>query len=192
MVKRASVFGTISAVALLSPLLASAEPTPLFPTGSLLCSNYDPVTATCRTITEVTRLDGDMRYAKSRRHVALPDEMLLLETEGVARVDGLKVCGVRPTAPPRITPMSSRYAEPILQVHIEKRDYRLARGDCLIYKPCGSGYHMLRVQAGIVDDKPRSLTTIFPPGDPMIEQITLRKRVFGIPEPVPSECEPMG
>lgn len=193
MFRRMQVFGlTGSLMALLVPAQVSAEPTPLFPAGSVLCSNFDPLTQTCRTITEVTRLEGDLRYSKSRRHVAVPDEMLLLETEGTARVDGLQVCGVEPTAPPRLSPMSNRYAEAVLHVHIEKRDYRLARGDCLIYKPCGSGYHLLRMQDGVVDDRPRSLTKIFLPGDPRIERVTLRERIFGVPEPVPSECEPIG
>ena len=171
------------------PALADAQPS--FEAGSILCSNLDPLNETCSGITEVTRIEGDLRYAKSRRHVAVPDEMLLLETEGTARIDGAKVCGVGVTAPPRITPSYSRYADAILTVHIRKRDYKIARGDCLIYKPCGSGYHLHRLQEGVFDDKPRSLTTIFAPGDPRIARLTLRERIFGVPENVPSECEPL-
>ena len=169
---------------------AMAQTEPRFAEGSVLCSNFDPLTETCRTITDVTRVDGNLRYAKSRRYVAVPDEMLLLETEGTSRIDGAKVCGIGVTAPPRITPSYSRYADAILTVHIRKRDYKIARGDCLIYKPCGTGYHLHRLQEGVIDDKARSLTTIFAPDDPRIGRLTLRERVFGIPEPVPSQCEP--
>ncbi len=180
----------LAAAALLTGTVQAAE-NDLLIEGSVLCSNFDPLTDTCRTITAVTKIDGNLRYSRSRRKVALPDESLLLETEGIARVEGLRVCGVRPTAKPRVTPADSKYAAAVLMVHIRKRDFRIKRGDCIIYKPCGSGYHLFRFQNGRLDDKQRSFTTVFRPGDPRIGRITLRDRVFGVPETPPSECEPV-
>jgi len=192
MLKRKHVFGfSVSAAALILPLQTQADSMPVFSTGSVICSNFDPLTESCSTITEVTRIDGDLRHAKSRRYVAVPGEMLLLETEGTSRVDGPKVCGVGVTAEPRITPSYSRYADAILTVHNRKRDYKIGRGDCVIYKPCGSGYHLHRLQEGVIDDKPRSLSTVFAPGDPRIGRLSLRERIFGVPEDVPTECEPL-
>jgi len=187
---RVPVFASIIGAVLLSVGPAHAQQSEFLTPGSVLCSNYDPLTDTCRTITNITRVEGDLRYSRSRRKVALPDESLLLETEGVSRVDGLRVCGVAPTAEPRITPADSKYAEALLLVHTRKRDYRIERGDCIVYKPCGTGYHLFRFLDGKLDDKQRSLTTIFYPGDPRIDRVTLRDRVFAVPETPPSECEP--
>jgi hypothetical protein len=182
----------IAATASLSSGPAFAEPSALFAPGSIICINFDPLSNTCRTINAVTRIEGDLRYDTSRRNVAVPGEALLLETEGVARVDGLKVCGIAATAPPRITPVYSRYADAIRSVHIQKRDYRIARGDCLIYKPCGTAFHIYRLQDGVLDEKPRSIATVFEPDDPRIESLTLRERIFGVLEPLPPLCEPIG
>jgi len=188
---RVTVFTSIIGLAtfVLSP--AQAEQSEFLIPGSVLCNNYDPVDETCRTITEVTRVEGNLRYSRSRRKVALPDESLLLETEGISQVDGLRVCGVRPTAEPRITPADSKFAEAVMTVHTSKRDFRIARGDCVVYKPCGSDYHLFLIQDGKLDDRQRSLTTIFYPGDPRIDRVTLRGRIFGIPEAAPSDCEPI-
>ncbi len=188
---RTMIFTLALGMSVATANLAADEQSEFLTLGSVLCSNFEPLTQTCRTITEITKIDGNLRYSRSRRKVALPDESLLLETEGIARVEGLRICGVRPTAEPRVTPADSQYAEAILTVHTRKRDFRIARGDCIVYKPCGSGYHLFLFQDGKLDDRQRSLTTIFYPGDPRIDRVTLRDRVFGVPETPPSECEPL-
>lgn len=171
---------------------AQAETVPVIETGSVLCSNFDPLTETCRTIAEVTRVAGDLRYVRARRNIALPDEAILLESEGVSRVDGRRSCLLAPTATPRVTPETSRYAEAVLAVFTRKRNFRIERGDCIVYKPCGTGWHLFHEQGGVMDPKIRAFTTIFPPGDPRIPRLSLRERVFGVPEVPPSECEPVG
>ena len=164
----------------------------LFELGTVLCSNYDERTRTCRTITTVTTLDDDLRYARTRRMVAMPDENLLLETQGVDRVEGNRVCGIGPTGEPRVSPDHYSYTSVLLAVYKDKRDKKIARGVCHEYRRCGAGWHVYITY----DDQPEprlvSFTTMFGPEDPRRFGLSLRYREFGVNERTPSDCPPAG
>jgi len=181
----------VMAMALLpsSPSIAQES---LFEAGTVLCSNYQPRNRSCRTITTVTSLDDDRRYARSRRMVAMPDENLLLETEGVDRIDGKRVCGIGPTGEPRISPDHYSYTPVLLAVYKDKRDKKLARGVCHEYRRCGSGWHVYITYDDAPEPRLVSLTTVFGPDDPARLGLSLRYREFGVNERTPSDCNPLG
>lgn len=185
MILRLALFAALSA----TPVAAEE----LFRPGTVLCSNYNDRTRSCRTITTVVRVEDGKRYARSRRMVAMPDENLLLETEGVAWVEGNRVCGIGPTAEPRFSPVKSRYNPVLMQVYKDKRDKKLARGVCHEYRRCGEGWSVYVSY----DDQPEarmvSWTRIFGPDDKGGLGLTLRYREFGISERPPRRCDvPLG
>ena len=170
-----------------APVFANDD---LFAAGTVLCSNFSKRFRTCPAITTVTSLEGDLRYAISRRMVAMPEENLLLETEDVARVEGNKVCGIGPTAEPRISPDHYSYTPVLLAVYKDKRDKKLARGVCHEYRPCGDGWDVYVSYEDVAEAKPVSFTTVFGPDDPGRFGLSLRYREFGIAERTPSDCAP--
>jgi len=187
--------GTILAALLSSPSYADGLPVAsenLFETGTVLCSNFRPRTRSCRTITTVTALEDDVRHSQSRRFVAMPDENLLLETEGTARVEGTKVCASGPTADPTLTPDHHAYHEVLIAVYERRRDKKIGRGVCHEYRRCGTGWEVYITY----DDEPEprlvSFTTVFGPNDPGRLGLSLRYREFGVSERAVSECSPYG
>jgi len=168
------------------------EPVDLFATGTVLCSNFEPRTRSCRTITTVKALEGGVRYSHSRRFVAMPDENLLLETEGIARVEGTKVCAVGPTAVPQLSPDHHAYSAVLLVIYERRRDKKIERGVCHEYRRCGPGWEVYISY----DDEPAprlvSYTTVFGPDDPGRFGLSLRYREFGVKERAVSECSPYG
>lgn len=177
--------------ALISTPYASAQANEnLFAAGTVLCSNFSQRHRTCRAITTVTALDGDLRYAISRRMVAMPEENLLLQTEDVARVEGNRVCGMGPTAEPRFTPDHYSYTPVLMAVYKDKRDEKLARGVCHEYRKCGAGWDVYVSYDDVSEAKPVSFTTVFSPDDPGRFGLSLRYREFGVAERTPSDCAP--
>lgn len=171
---------------------AAAQDSALFEPGTVLCSNFDQRTRSCRTITTVTALKNGLRTAYSRRMVAMPDENLLLETESISRVEGNRVCVTGESAPPRISPDHHSYAQVLLAVYQAQLDKRIARGTCHEYRRCGARWHVYLTYPGDAEPKLVSLTTIYRPDDPKRLGLQLRYREFGITEPTPSECDPIG
>ena len=191
MIWRGLIFGIVVS----SPVMAdSLDVTAdgLFLPGTVLCSNFDPRTRSCRTITTVTALENGVRYSRSRRFIAMPDENLLLETEGTGRVDGTKVCASGPTADPVISPDYHGYADVLLSVYERRRDRKIERGVCHEYQRCGAGWEVYISY----DDEPKprlvSITTVFGPDDPGRLGLSLRYRKFGVTEPSISECSSFG
>ena len=187
--------GFIAAVVLSSPAYADALPVAddtLFAAGTVLCSNFQARTRSCRTITTVTALQDGVRHAHSRRFVAMPDENLLLETQGMGRVEGTKVCAAGPTADPMVTPDHHAYAAVLLAIYERGRDKKISRGVCHEYRRCGSGWEVYISY----DDEPEprlvSYTTVFGPDDPGRFGLSLRYREFGVKERAVSECSPYG
>jgi len=187
--------GFIAGIVLSSSAHADALPVAdenLFAAGTVLCSNFRPRTRSCRTITTVTALEDGIRFAESRRFVAMPDENLLLETAGTGRVDGTKVCAQGPTADPRMTPDHHAYAAVLIAVYERRRDKKIARGVCHEYRRCGPGWEVYISY----DDEPEprlvSYTTVFGPDDPGRLGLSLRYREFGLRERAVSECAPYG
>lgn len=182
------------ALALAAALLAASPvaASDLFEPGAVLCSNYDALTRTCRTITTVTAVEEGRRYAQSRRMVAMPDENLLLETEGVARIEGNRVCSLSDTAEPRFSPGHYAYTSVLISVYKSKRDEKLRRGVCHEYRPCGDGWN---VYISFEDEpEPRlvSWTRIFGPRDAERLGLELRYRDFGERELTPVRCGAIG
>ena len=187
--------GFILTVILSSPAYADGlfvESDNLFEEGTVLCSNFQARTRSCRTITTVTALEDGVRFARSRRFVAMPDENLLLETEGTAGVEGTKVCALGPTVDPKITPDHHAYAEVLLAIYERRRDKKISRGVCHEYRRCGSGWEVYISY----DDEPEprlvSFTTVFGPDDPGRLGLSLRYREFGVKESTISECSTYG
>ncbi len=162
----------------------------LFAAGTVLCSNFNQRHRTCRAITTVTALEGDQRFAVSRRMVAMPEENLLLETEDVARVEGNRVCAIGPTGEPRIAPDHYSYTPVLLAVYKDKRDEKLARGVCHEYRRCGAGWDVYVTYDDAPESRLVSFTTVFGPDDPGRFGLSLRYREFGIAERTPSDCAP--
>lgn len=187
--------GFIAAALLSSSAYADALPVTdenLFAAGTVLCSNFRPRTRSCRTITTVTALEDGVRSTESRRFVAMPDENLLLETEGTARVERTKVCALGPTADPRMTPDHHAYAEVLIAIYERRRDKKITRGVCHEYRRCGAGWEVYISYND--EDEPRlvSFTTVFGPDDPGRLGLSLRYREFGVRERAVSECSPYG
>lgn len=162
----------------------------LFEAGTVLCSNFVERNRTCRAITTVTSLDGDLRYAVSRRMVAMPEENLLLETAEIARVIGNKVCAIGPTAEPVIAPDHYSYTPVLLSVYKDKRDEKLSRGVCHEYRQCADGWDVYVSYDDAPEPSLVSFTTVFGPNDPGRFGLSLRYREFGIAERTPSKCAP--
>jgi len=181
-------FLTLMGVATLSAAPVSAEE-PLFETGTVICSHYQPRTRSCRTITTVTGMKDGERLARSRRMVAMPEENLLLETHGAARVEGRRVCPSGAIAQPVLSPDHYSYAPVLLSVYEDKRDQKIARGVCHEYRRCGSRWHVYVTY----DDEPEprlvSLTTVFGPDDPGRLGLSLRYREFGVRVRTPENCK---
>lgn len=192
MIWRGAFFGAllVSSASADDTLIVPAES--LFAPGTVLCSNYRERTRSCRTITTVTALQDGVRYTQSRRFVAMPDENLLLETEGTARVEGNKVCAIGPTADPRISPDHHPYAAVLIAVYERRRDKKIRRGVCHEYRRCGTGWEVYITY----DDEPEprlvSYTTVFGPQDEGRLGLSLRYREFGVSERAVSECSPYG
>jgi len=178
-------------LALLMAVPANAQEDDLFAVGTVFCSNHDPLTQTCKTITTVTQQQGSIRYSRSLRRIALPDSQVLMETQGFGRVEGSKTCALGSTAPPSVTPPDNEYVPALLTVYVSKRDSLIAKGVCAEYRPCGSGYRVYRTHDGLHEPKLIAFATIFRAGDPRIASLTPRDRVFGVPEPIKPECEPL-
>ena len=185
--------GFIAAVILSSPAYADAlwvEDEDLFAAGTVLCSNFQPRTRSCRTITTVSALQDGMRHSSSRRFIAMPDENLLLETEGMGRVEGTKVCAVGPTADPRISPDHHAYAEVLVAIYERRRDKKIERGVCHEYRRCGAGWEVYINYDDEPDPRLVSFTTVFGPDDPGRFGLSLRYREFGVRERTVSKCPP--
>ena len=187
--------GVILAVVVSSPAYADGlfvESENLFEEGTVLCSNFRERTRSCRTITTITALEDGVRSSRSRRFVAMPDENLLLETEGTARVDGTKVCAMGKIADPRLTPDHHAYAEVLIAIYERRRDRKITRGVCHEYRRCGTGWEVYITYDD--DPVPRlvSYTTVFGPDDPGRLGLSLRYREFGVKERAVSECSPYG
>jgi len=164
----------------------------LFREGTVLCSNYDARTHSCRTITRVDRVADGKRYATTRRMIALPEENLLLITKEVARLDGDRVCGAGSTAEPEFVPDTSRYKPMLLGVYKSRRDQNIARGVCHVYRPCGEGWSVFVYDKENRSPKMVSWTRIFGPDDAQRLGLDLRYREFGINERNPKRCGPVG
>ncbi len=164
----------------------------LFRPGTVLCSNFDERTHSCRTITTVDRVEDGKRYATTRRMIALPEENLLLITKEVARLSGNRVCGIGSSAEPSFVPDTSRYVPMLLGVYTARRDQNIARGVCHEYRPCGEGWSVFVYDDKTPGPKMVSWTRIFSPDDGQSRGLDLRYREFGVIERNPKRCGPIG